>query len=328
MRGESQARAGPANLVELELARIGLSGAIPTELGNLTNLEKLNLAGNDLSGSVPTQLGSLSKLKELHLGRNQLGGSLPTQLGSLTKLEELNGANNQLGGAIPTELGNLTKMKRLFLTDNQLTGWIPSTMGDLTNLLDLYIGGNQLVGTIPAEMGSLTNLERVDLLPNQLSGCLPSSWSDLRNVGTFGLPVCAAPTGTTSPLVGTFTPSGSGTWSDPFIISNPISITAHSILSYVSGLSAYESVYFQWTVSEQTGSWKISIDASPDGYNFDLYVRDERTNNWDAIESSSDGDESVTVTVQADGHIYLAVRNTDGGAPTDLTLTIEAPGSG
>jgi len=133
------------------------------------------------------------------------------------------------------------------------------------------------------------------------------------------------PTGTRSPLISAFTPSRSGTWSDPFISSNPIRVTAHSILSYVSSLSAGESVNFQWNVNEHAGAWTISTDSSPDGHDFDLYVKDERTNDFDAMSNSDDGDESVTVTVQAGGHIYLRVRNTDGSAPTDLALTISPP---
>ena len=82
---------------------------------------------------------------------------------------------------------------------------------------------------------------------------------------------------------------------------------------------------FQWNVNEHAGAWTISTDSSPDGHDFDLYVKDERTNDFDAMSNSDDGDESVTVTAQPDGHIYLRVRNTDGSAPTDLTLTISPP---
>ena len=241
-------------------------------------------------------------------------------------MEELHIANNLLSGRIPTELGNLTNMKRLFLADNQLTGSIPSTLSNLSKLQDLFLEYNQLTGSIPRELGSLANLQRVSLINNQLSGCVPASWSYITTPNFGGLPFCEVLSGTPSPLISTFTPSGSGTWSDPFIISNPISVTAHSILSYVSSLSARETVRFQWNVNEKAGSWTISIDSSPDGHDFDLYVRDDRTNNLDDMSvDESTGDESVTVTVQADGHIYLIVRNTDGSAPTDLTLTIAPP---
>ncbi len=89
-----------------------------------------------------------------------------------------------------------------------------------------------------------------------------------------------------------------------------------------------EYVYFQWEVGARSGSWTISIDASPTNHDFDLYVRDDQGGSWDDFDTSYDGDESVDVSVQANGHIFLGVRNYDGGAPTDLTLTIEAPDSG
>ena len=46
-----------ANLVVLSLSRNQLTGAIPTELGNLANLERLYLSGNQLTGVIPGGAG-------------------------------------------------------------------------------------------------------------------------------------------------------------------------------------------------------------------------------------------------------------------------------
>ena len=50
--------------------------------------------------------------------------------------------------------------------------------------------------------------------------------------------------------------------------------------------------------------------------------------NEDDSDQSYDGDENITVTAQSGGHITIQVQNYNGGAPTDLTLTIEPPGGG
>ena len=102
-------------------------------------------------------------------------------------------------------------------------------------------------------------------------------------------------------------------------------MSAHSILGHASELNARDSVYLRWDVGDRAGTWTITTDASPTSHDFDLYGRDDRGSGWDDQDRSGDGDESITVDVLAGGHIVLRVQNYDGGAPTDLTLSIEAP---
>ncbi len=124
----------------LYLNRNGLTGSIPSQLGNLFNLEDLDLDNNDLTGSIPSELGNLSNLREdLELSNNRLTGTIPSELGNLSNLEDLYLQSNKLTGSIPTELGNLSNLNRLRLNENQLTGTIPSQLGNLSNLEDLWL---------------------------------------------------------------------------------------------------------------------------------------------------------------------------------------------
>ena len=171
-----------SNLQRLVLYRNELTGPVPAWLGALANLIELSLWGNRLSGPIPTSLGDLANLRWLLLSSNRLSGSIPPQLGDLGNLRWLYLHDSQLTGEIPTELGNLTNLERLSLSQNQLTGPIPTELGRLANLQRLYLSSNQLTGPIPAWLGDLTDLQGLSLSHNQLTGPIPTELDDLSNL--------------------------------------------------------------------------------------------------------------------------------------------------
>ena len=177
----------PQRVTELSLDRRGLSGEIPTELGNLSNLIGLYLSSNKLTGEIPTELGSLTNLRSLGLSSNQLTGEIPSELGNLSNLLHLELISNQLTGEIPTELDNLSNLRWLLLWENQLTGEIPTELGDLSNLRELSLSSNKLTGEIPAELGNLSNLTGLYLSSNQLTGEIPVEVGSLNNLQELNL---------------------------------------------------------------------------------------------------------------------------------------------
>ena len=73
------------HVTRLVLFENGLAGAIPPELGNLTNLRLLVLSENDLAGPIPHELGPLATpriglLEGLYLYGNDLTGCIPEAL--------------------------------------------------------------------------------------------------------------------------------------------------------------------------------------------------------------------------------------------------------
>ena len=139
------------------------------------HVTRLSLNENSLSGAIPAELGNLTNLGYLYLASNSLSGSIPAELGNLTQLGYLHLASNSLSGTIPIELGNLTKLYSLLLSENSLSGSIPVELGNLTQLIFLYLSNNSLSGTIPIELGNLTQLRELSLSGNSLSGCIPDS---------------------------------------------------------------------------------------------------------------------------------------------------------
>ena len=173
---------GLSNLGYLHLGGNDLAGAIPPELGNLANLESLHLYSNALSGAIPLELGDLANLKSLHLYSNALSGAIPPELGDLANLERMHLGYNGLSGAIPPELGGLSNLWSLSLDGNGLSGAIPPELGGLSNLASLHLGGNDLAGAIPPELGDLADLERMLLGQNSLSGPIPPTFGGLASL--------------------------------------------------------------------------------------------------------------------------------------------------
>jgi Leucine-rich repeat (LRR) protein len=157
-----------------------LSGGIPTEIGKLNLLETLMLDFNNLSGTVPASIGNLFNLKTLWLGSNaMLGGEIPASFSNLINLEYFALQGCQFSGNIPFWIGNFSKLINLGLNENQFSGQIPGSLGNLSQLKILWLGGNQLQGPIPSSLGNLTNLELLSLYNNLFKGPSPAFFGTL-----------------------------------------------------------------------------------------------------------------------------------------------------
>ena len=89
---------------------------------------KLKLDGMGLTGAVPAEIGRMSALWLLWLYGNRLT-SLPAEIGQLTSLTVLNLDFNQLK-SLPAEIGQLTSLTVLYLRYNQLTS-VPAAIREL-----------------------------------------------------------------------------------------------------------------------------------------------------------------------------------------------------
>ena len=106
---------GVGRVIQLDLSHNGLTGQIPSELGNLAALQELHLHGNHgLTGQIPSELGNLAALQELWLSSNGLTGPIPPELGNLAGLKRLD-LSGGLTGPIPAELWNLAALESLSL---------------------------------------------------------------------------------------------------------------------------------------------------------------------------------------------------------------------
>ena len=203
-------------VVELDLPRNGLTGPIPSVLGNLTKLRSLDLSGNRLNGEIPASLAGLVNLEFMGLGSNMLRGRIPSELGALSGLDNLILSGNQLTGCMPSLLWQV-KFNDLLRLDfplcgspkldssdrNALAALYESTNGEgwltYTNWLSeeplgewhgvttdadgrvtgLDLSQNGLEGEIPYGLGVLDRLVNLSLSNNRLKGGIPSDIASL-----------------------------------------------------------------------------------------------------------------------------------------------------
>lgn len=123
-------------MTDLDLSGNGLSGGIPSGLGDLGSLEVLDLSDNRLSGEIPSGLGGLSVLERLWLRGNRLGGEIPKELGDLGLLgvRGLDLRDNCLLAPVPGQVEALGESvvrleRNLFLTQQDNPRCTPCSDG-------------------------------------------------------------------------------------------------------------------------------------------------------------------------------------------------------
>uniref|UniRef100_A0A6M2EJX7 non-specific serine/threonine protein kinase n=1 Tax=Populus davidiana TaxID=266767 RepID=A0A6M2EJX7_9ROSI len=172
----------------------GLSGPLPSAIGDLKKLTNLVLVGCSFRGPIPDSIGSLPLLASLSLNSNGFTGSIPPSIGNLTSLYLLDLADNRLTGTIPVStattpgLDLLVHTKHFHLGLNQLSGTIPPKLfSSEMKLIHVLFESNKLTGSIPSTLGLVKTLEVVRLDNNSFRGSVPSNINNLTSVSTMFL---------------------------------------------------------------------------------------------------------------------------------------------
>lgn len=195
LKGLSLTPLGPipaefANLVNLEKLYLGTNEAIgsgepspfPVFLTTLNKLKELTLVAQ-LEGALPPEIGNLSNLEVLELDRNlALTAPLPAEIGNLTKLRRLSITQYDITGPMLFPLENLVNLEELELRSCNFTGILPPAFGNLTKLQKIVISGTKLGGAIPAGISNFANLTHLNLQFGSFNGPIP----DLSNVPVSG----------------------------------------------------------------------------------------------------------------------------------------------
>ena len=128
--------------VTLFLSHNLLTGAIPSEIYNLSNLCK----------STENQMKALTIGSTFSLTHSILSNR------TLLHTDALRISNSNLNSTLSSDFAKLDKLGFLDLSNAQFYGSLPSELGLMSNLKFVYVNDNRLDGTIPSEMGALTLL--------------------------------------------------------------------------------------------------------------------------------------------------------------------------
>ncbi|XWS11592.1 hypothetical protein CRYUN_Cryun37aG0012000 [Craigia yunnanensis] len=184
-----------SELQQLDLSyNNGLTGPLPTSVGNLKELTNLILVSCGFNGPIPDTIGSLSQLRFLSLNSNGFIGHIPPSIGNLLNLYWLDLADNQLEGPIPVSNGStpgldmLIHTKHFHVGKNKLSGQIPSKLfSSNMTLIHVLFESNKLSGILPSTLGLVQTLEVVMMENTRLQGQIPATFFKLPHLQTVVL---------------------------------------------------------------------------------------------------------------------------------------------
>jgi Leucine-rich repeat (LRR) protein len=169
------------SLTHLLLQKCGLTGSIPSWIGELTNLEYLGLGNNDFTGFVPSEISDLVRLELLGLEENTLSGNIEL-FRPLSDLKSLYLEHNYISGTISDALMLAwPNLEELYISDCALTGRLPPLFFNHPNnlkVIDLH--SNQMEGPLPHEINENGKLEYLGLHENTFTGVVPESLSNFK----------------------------------------------------------------------------------------------------------------------------------------------------
>ncbi|GLJ13538.1 hypothetical protein SUGI_0214820 [Cryptomeria japonica] len=178
-----------STLTHLSLHHCGLTGRIPSEIGNMSRLTFLDISDNyALSGPIPGEIGNMSCLTFLDISYNS---ELETRQSSswirnLRGLEHLGLPDVNLTRDVVESVASLPNLTSLVMSETSGTPLSP--LGNLTSLSHLELVGTYFTQQpFPIWISNLTSLVSLCLGEYSISSSMPSAVLSLPHLGNLEL---------------------------------------------------------------------------------------------------------------------------------------------
>ena len=122
------------SITSIDVSGLGLSGFLPSSIGDIHSLQTFDVSSNSLTGTIPSTIGNwYSAITTIKMRANLFTGSIPSTIGFLKGLTDFDLSVNYLFGTIPSSISRLSALTILKLQQNFLT------MGTLTIIPQNYL---------------------------------------------------------------------------------------------------------------------------------------------------------------------------------------------
>lgn len=157
-------------ITAITMSNLGLTGTIPTSIGDMTTLTLLDLSSNNIHSTIPTSIGLLSNLNSFKIFSNSLSGTIPRSLLNVRNLLVLILDRNSLSGQVPPWSGTWPLLKVLRVFSNSFSGSIPSSICASGSLSLLWSYSNAALQCYASCLSKVSSLNVGDI-----PQCLPST---------------------------------------------------------------------------------------------------------------------------------------------------------
>ncbi|GLJ13704.1 hypothetical protein SUGI_0218610 [Cryptomeria japonica] len=156
-----------STLTHLSLRGCGLTGRIPSEIGNMSRLTFLDISYNSDQETRQSSswIRNLRGLEHLGLAYVNLTRDVVESVASLPNLTSL--VTSDMPGTPLSPLGNLTSLSHLQLVGTYFTQQpFPIWISNLTSLVSLYLSEYNISSSMPSAVLSLPHLRNLELIGN------------------------------------------------------------------------------------------------------------------------------------------------------------------
>ncbi|KAG8476198.1 hypothetical protein CXB51_033113 [Gossypium anomalum] len=154
------------HLEKLDLSQNRLNATIPKEVfGLCSSIMAVSFASNGLTGTLPSEVGNCKNLILLDVSNNNIYGEIPSSLENCLMLELFSLQGNSFNGTIPSSFKRLRSIQVLDLSNNDFSGRIPKFLAELPLATDLNLSFNMFEGEVPMN-GVFGNISAFSVIGN------------------------------------------------------------------------------------------------------------------------------------------------------------------